>query len=229
MHYLNLASGTSTWLYLDVSHIWKKIQPALIIIIYISSGPKFYRYSESEVRNLTFHLWHHIWLYLCVLGIFQGKLDLHQSWWSIYYLDQNFTEILNLKSETQNSTHGIPYDHICVLAIFPRKFDLHQSWWSIYHLDWNLTEILNWKSETPNSTHGISCGHICVLAIFWRKLDLHQLWWSISSGSDVHRDSESEVRGSKFYQLNPHLTYLCSTYCRSHCCNHVLHMQYKCV
>ena len=90
------------------------------MIIYISSGPIFHRDSESEVRTLKFHQWHMIWLYLDFSHIWQ-KLDLHQSWWSIYHLDPFFTEILNLRSELQNSISGTWYVHVCILSLF---------WWN---------------------------------------------------------------------------------------------------
>ena len=67
----------------------------------------------------------------------------------------------------------------------------------------------------------------------------HHLNWSIS-GLYFHRDSESEVRISKFHQWNPHFACLCSTYCwrfknglcyihGSHHYNHMSHMPHTCV
>ena len=42
-----------------------EIRPPPIMMIYISSGPDFHRDSESEARNLKFHLWHHIVISVC--------------------------------------------------------------------------------------------------------------------------------------------------------------------
>jgi hypothetical protein len=144
------------------------------MMIYISSGLIFHRDSESEVRTFKFHQWDMIWLYLDFSHIWQ-KLDLHQSWWSIYHLDPFFTEIRNLKSELWNSISGTLYGHICILALFRGKLDLHQSWWSIYHLDPFFTEILNLKSELWNSISGTSYDHICILALF-RGTEICQIW-----------------------------------------------------
>jgi len=150
------------------------MRPPPIRMSYVSSWLNFHRDSESEVRTLKFHQWHMIWLYLNFSHIWP-KLDLHQSWWSIYHLDPFFTEILNLKSELWNSISGTSYDHICTLALFRGKLDLHQSWWSIYILDWIFTEILNLKSELWNSISGTSYDHICVLALF-QGIEMCQIW-----------------------------------------------------
>ena len=102
------------------------MRPPPIRMSYVSSWLNFHRDSESEVRTLKFHQWHIIWLYLNFSHIWP-KLDLHQSWWSIYHLDPFFTEILNLKSELWNSISGTSYDHICVLALF-QGIEMCQIW-----------------------------------------------------------------------------------------------------
>ena len=84
-------------------------------VIYIWSGPEFWGYSRSEVRNFKFHQQQPLQLYLCFFHI-AGKFDLHQSGWSIYHPDTILKEISDLKSEISNFIHSIYIWQITVLT-----------------------------------------------------------------------------------------------------------------
>ena len=180
------------------------------MLIYISSGPDFHRDSESarwETQNSTHGITYD---YICVLAIFPRKFDLHQSWWSIYHLDWNFTEIPNLKSETPNSTHGISYIVISV-CFGPISGEIGPPPIMLIYISSGPDFHRDSESEVRKSIFHpwhLMWPYLCFSHIGPPPV----MMICISSGSDVHRDSESEVRSSKFHQSNPHLTYLCSTY-----------------
>jgi hypothetical protein len=86
---------------ISLDHHWQNICINLIKLalpnkmICILPDAKFWQYFRSSSRNLKFHQWHPLWLYLCSSHISE-KYGLHQSGLSIYHLDQISKEVLNL-------------------------------------------------------------------------------------------------------------------------------------
>ena len=209
-------------------HISGEIGPPPIMMIYILSGPEFHRDSESEVRNSKFHPWHPIWPHLCFSHI---SKEIWPPPIMMIYISSGLESHRDSELEVRNS-----------------KFH-----------PWNLM----WP-------------YLCFSHILEEIWFLPIIMIYISSGPDFHRDFESEVRNSKFHPWHLLWPYLCFSHIseeiwpppimviyhldqmfteilnlksevqnftsqihiwhisvqhiyRSHCCNHVSYMQYKCV